>query len=313
MIHYYALGGGHGHALRGLAMLQELGSGTLIAPDRLSAWSESLGITRVAAPPLETPELLIVDTFPRGVTAELVPWLGRCPAWLVSRWVRPDYYLKTEVREIIEARYERLIWCEAPPAPLRDLSVPQWNVSPLLLQTSFLPRRAARERLGVPTASRLILALGSGPTERQQSLCRLLLKIASRLGCELRFLSDELAPEPPVFRMFPAAPALRAGDAIVSAAGYHAFHEISASGVPAVYVPQTRLYDDQRLRASGRPTASSPWELALLIKKALTQKPASPAAGRPGAGELAAMARERLTRPSDRQPAGAPRLASLRL
>jgi hypothetical protein len=41
---YYAAGGGHGHALRGLALLERLGYGTLAAPARLAGWAKARGV-----------------------------------------------------------------------------------------------------------------------------------------------------------------------------------------------------------------------------------------------------------------------------
>jgi hypothetical protein len=271
---YYALGGGHGHVLRGLALLRALGEGTLIAPARLAEWACRLDV-RVLAPPadgaaawvaaLPVPKLLLVDVFPRGVVGELAPLLGQAPAWLISRWVRPEYYLHPDVRAALEEGYERVLWTEQPEASLRELRVAQTDVEPILLDAAPLTRAEARRALDVPDGQALLLALGSGDGERQALLLRLLAKIAARLGLTLRLVSDVLPPGDPVVRLFPAARWLQAADVLVSAAGYHAFHEARASGVPTVLVPQARRYDDQFRRASAEVVALDPVALERAI------------------------------------------------
>jgi hypothetical protein len=306
---YYALGGGHGHVLRGLAVLSRLGAGpagrgaavpgargvgapaagaTLLGPARLAHWAAALGVPYLTPPEpcppawfsaLSPPDLLLVDVFPRGVVGELTPLLGRAPAWLVSRWVEPAYYLDPGVRAAIESCYERLVWTEAPPAPLRALDVPQVEVGPVLVHPGPLSRDEARRALDVPQGRRLLLGLGSGDAERQAALCRLLGKVAARLGVALRFVSAELPPSPPVVPVFPAARVLPAADVVVAAGGYHAFHETRLAGVPTVFVPQRRRHDDQWHRVRGAAVAADPLELECLVRAALVAPGASGARG----------------------------------
>jgi len=344
---YYALGGGHGHALRGLAVLSRLAAdradppggrpGTqpgdqpggppggkpidaaLIAPAAFGPWARALGVRLLSPPPdgvgadairgwiarLPAPDLLLVDVFPRGVAADLLPLLGRAPAWLVSRRVRPDYYLHPAVRGAIEAHFELVLWTEAPAGPLRALRVPQLDLPPMLLGAPPLSRAGARRRLGVAADRPLVLGVGSGEPAQQARLCRLLGKIAGRAGAALRFVSAELAgdaaPGDPdatghlaldglaralreaggaarggdgdqaVIRAFPAAALLPAADAVVSAAGYHAFHEAAALGAPAVFVPQRRRFDDQVWRARDAVVATDPPSLEAAVRRLLRE------------------------------------------
>jgi len=263
-IAYYAMGGGHGHAMRGLALLSRLGHGTLVAPERHRAWAESLNV--VFSTSMPDADFVLVDTFPRGVTGELQL---RAPAWLVARWTRPDFYESR--RDAIE-RFERVVWCEEPSIELPNAI----RIPPILLRPPPLPREDARRDFDAGSRP-LLMVLGLGDRQRP-----LLEKIARLLGLDLRF-NDR----------FPAARWLPAADVVVSAAGYHAFHEIEADGVPAAYLPQPRQYDDQFRRAAHRPVAHDPRELESLIRRLLTT-PRRPASAPDGAMRLAELVERRM-------------------
>ena len=300
---YYALGGGHGHVLRGLALLSRLDEGTVLGPARLARWAAALGIDYLAAPEpydpawidtVPTPDLLLVDVFPRGVVAELPPILERTPAWLVSRWVSPAYYLHPPVRAAITRGYERIVWTEPPPAALRAQDVPQIDVPPVLLRSSAVTPADARRALDVPSGQRLLLGLGSGDVEHQARLCRLLEKLAARLGLALRFVSAELPAVLPVTRAFPAARVLVGADVIVTAGGYHAFHETTAAGVPTVFIPQRRRYDDQWHRVAGAVVAKDPDDLEARVRRLLADGVVAPRPVGDGAGTLARLVQRRV-------------------
>lgn len=289
---YYGLGGGHGHAVRGLAMLRRLrdlrpdASGLLLAPSRLGAWARAEGVP-CEHPPEEpdraalgswaaeaaarfSPDLVLVDFFPRGVLGELGEafFAGR-RSWLVARRARPDYYLAPEVRSAVEARYEGVLWAEAGPAGLEALGRRCERTGPVLIRRpdECLSREEARLEMGVPATERLVLLLG------EPKLARVTAKALARLGgATLR-----------VGAPFPAMRLLRAADAVVCAAGYHSYHEARALGVPAVFVPQERLYDQQERRAEGGRTARSPEELEAGLRSALSQPPAEPEPFKDGA------------------------------
>ncbi len=300
---YHALGGGHGHVLRGLAILGRLGGGTLVGPSRLRAWAEAAGVAYASPPAGEVaawiavqprPDLLLADVFPRGVVGELTPWLGRVPAWLVTRRVVPDYYLRPAVRRALESCFERVLWTEEPPPALRALAVAQNDVAPVLLAVDALPRDEARHRLGVAEDRPLVLGLGSGEPVRQARLGRLLGAIAARAGATLRFVSDELPPARSVVRLFPAASVLAAADVVVSAAGYHAFHETAAAGVPTVFVPQRRRVDDQWWRARDALVAGDPASLEAAVVRLLREGRRRPRRLEDGAGAVARAVQRRV-------------------
>jgi hypothetical protein len=312
---YYALGGGHGHVMRGLALLRRARQilpdhhATLIAPRRLREWARREEVT-LRAPPDErpsadqltrwveqivdesVPDLLLVDQFPRGILGELQSALAHTsmPAWLISRWVRPRYFLQAAVRQVIERRYSGMIWCEAPPDALRKLELPQYDVGPIVIRTAAqcLDRSAARAALRLEGEHQVLIALGSGSVARQRDFCRLLRRMCARVSARsgrqltLYFVSAELpshvSTHLTVGALFPAMRYLRAADLVVTACGYHACHETRSLGLPAVFVPQRRLYDDQFARAAahGSPIASSPQELERLVGRILDRSAATP-------------------------------------
>lgn len=271
--------------MRGLAVLTALGRGLLLTPPRLVHWARTLGVPALAAPSeragevadwlgtLPAPALLLVDTFPLGAACDLAPLLERAGrSWLVSRWVSPAAFLAPEPRASLEGagrRYERIVWCEDVAPELRRLAVPQHDVGPILLETERLERPAARAALGLAPNGRLLLAIGSGPSERQLQLCRLLEKIAAPLRAEVRFVSAELPAGGVISTSFPAVRLLAAADVLVTAAGYHAFHEARLAGVPTVFVPQPRTLDDQRHRARAETIALDPSQLERAVRDAL--------------------------------------------
>jgi UDP:flavonoid glycosyltransferase YjiC (YdhE family) len=228
------------------------------------------------------------------VVADLLPVLGHMPAWLVSRRVRPEYYLDPAIREVIETRFERLIWTETPPEPLRALRVCQMELPPILLGPPMLARDEARRRLGMGGARPLLLGLGSGEAGPQARLARVLGKIAVRVGADLRFVSAELPAGDTVVDGFPAVSLLRAADAVVAASGYHAFHELTALGAPAVFVPQQRRFDDQVWRARDAETATDPPGLEAAVRRLLFRGWQAPRADGDGAARLARLVQRRV-------------------
>jgi len=327
---YYAMGGGHGHAARGLAVLRRLppGAGVLVAPAAAGSWAEREGVTHLAPPPRPSaeelaafvagavsrlePELLLIDVFPRGVLGELPPILAatRAPCWLVSRWVTPAYYLDPGVRASLEERYERILWCEAPPVELEALRLPASRLPPVLLRArgECLAREEARRALGADGDAPLVLALPSGDPALQEELCRLLRKVCARVAPAARLvaISAELpARDEPGLRvaaLYPAVRALAAADLLVCAGGYHAVHEARLHGLVAIHLPQRRVYDDQHRRVAGSLVAEEPAQLEALVACALAQRAVAlpqraaplPPAAEDGASALAALVDARL-------------------
>jgi len=264
--------------MRGLALLSRLGEGVLLGPARIRTWADALGVELLAAPePLEAsslraflartaaPDLLLVDVFPRGLLGELEDFRRRAgTSWLVTRRVRPAFYGHAPVREAL-ASYARVLWSEEPPPELADVHPRASRIPEVLLAPRPFSRLQARKRLGIPGRGPVVFGLGAGPSQAQSRMHRLLGKIAARLGAHLVFATDEAAGQ----RVFPAAAYLAAADVAVAAGGYHAYHELRAAQVPAVFVPQWRRYDDQADRVRNGLIAADPEGLERLLASLL--------------------------------------------
>lgn len=139
-------------------------------------------------------------------------------------------------------------------------------VAPIvLLDRSELDGRADSERaLGLdPEKRHVLVQLGQGAGVRTAAAAGLR-HVARMPGVQAAALASHLSalddvPEG-VVRLeatYPIARHFAAFDAAVSAAGYNAFHELTAARVPALFVPIDRQTDDQAARARGAERAGT--------------------------------------------------------
>lgn len=242
------------------------------------------------------------DVFPRGVLGELSGVLPRLErkAWLVSRRVRPRAWLEPPIRRALEERYERVFWCEAPPAELEGIGVPQSAAGPVLIERvgDCLDPQAARAALELDPEAPVVLMLGSGDEDEQRDDVRLLLKVQARLArtadrpFELVVLSARLPatrrPGLLVRDVFPAMRVLRAATLVVAGGGYASWHETGALGMPAVFLPRPRPWDDQVLRVADTRPPATPEDLEAEVARRLRSPSRSePVAAADGADQIA--------------------------
>jgi len=283
---YYAPGGGLGHATRAAAILRRvrrLGNPSLLAfvttPHALPLEVEGIPYHRPADLSPEglrsaaetlirecNPRVLVVDTFPLGITgelAEILPALdcrkilvtrrlqSQWAAWGPPAWGPFDRVLLAEAWK--EAEHARL--CS--PILLRDAEE-RW------------PRERAKAALGVAGDEPVVLGVSSDAPEWTHVFFNLLRKIWARLrpSARLRLASPHLPPDDPLrVDHYPLLELMNGVDLVVGPCGYNLFHETQACGVPAIFLPQPRRYDDQYARAAHSVTANTPEGLEMRLRE----------------------------------------------
>ena len=287
---YYAPGGGLGHATRAAAILRQarrLGSASVLAvvttPHALPLEHEGLpyhrpadlspeGLRAEAAALIRDgrPKVLAVDVFPCGITGELAALLPLpdCRTVLVARRLQPQW---AAWGPPAWGRFDRVLLAEAwegAQAPL---------CSPILLRDAeeLWPRARAKAALGAAADEPVVLGVSSDEPAWTRVFFNLLRKVWARLrpSARLRLASPHLPPDDPLrVDHYPLLELFNGVDLLVGPCGYNLFHEAQACGVPAVFLPQPRRFDDQYARAAGSVTANSPEELEMRLREMMPVK-----------------------------------------
>jgi len=213
------------------------------------------------------PQLLVVDAFPRGLLGELPPVLARFAGRtaLVLRRLREGYAREYRLREFVAAHYDVVLAAEVlPGAPWVSRTGAARDVGPVLVRDAeeLRTREDARRRLGAAADRILVVGVESGPGEHAGALHSVLSRVWERLG---RLFDLRLAGAGGAVSHYPLIELLPGVDVVVGAGGYNLFHECQAVGVPAVFVPQRRRYDEQFARVAGATVASSPEHLERIL------------------------------------------------
>lgn len=142
-----------------------------------------------------------------------------------------------------------------PTVALRDRAR---RVEPIVLleRSELLARAEAEAELGLePGHTNVLVSLGQG-AEVGEANRRALGHLAGRDGIQVAALASTLAsvgsvPDGVVQlrATYPMSRYFAAFDGAVAAAGYNAYHELIALGVPSLFVPMDRRTDDQAARA----------------------------------------------------------------
>jgi predicted glycosyltransferase len=205
------------------------------------------------------PDLLVVDTFPRGSFGELIGALDLCKhAAFVYRPVRREVAERADFQAMLTL-YDLLLV----PEENAEVLVPPGARGKVVRagyvlgreRWELIPRDTARLKLGIRPSSRCVFVSAGGGGDRDA---------AGQLESVIRALSSDpslsvVVGTGPLYRGEPmpgatlvpgrAAEWSLAFDAAVSAAGYNTFGELMFAGVPTAFVPQTKLADDQEARA----------------------------------------------------------------
>jgi hypothetical protein len=323
---YHALGGGLGHATRALALARQLvnvvgGDHQLhintpftfpielavggepglslhaFSPDALT---ELLTANTICFARGWHPDLLVVDTFPRGVVGELAEvfarWSG-CPRVLISRTLPKKYVQGYALEEFVRRHYD-LVLAPGEPSPFAGLA--QFEMLPPFLV------RDADEMLGCEEALRIlkaeepvVLVAGSGTEEECEDWERIAATLAAGWPVDAPPLRLALPPAPrsaraegtvrPV-RHYPLVECLRGVRLLVASAGYNLVHEARAAGVAGLFAVRRRRYDDQGARLG--PEERLEGDLGGAILRRLREPPPAPNSAPNGA----ALAARRIVR-----------------
>ena len=212
----------------------------------------SLGLLR--------PDLLVVDTFPRGSFGELLGALDLCQKTaFIYRPVKPEIEGRADFQAMLPL-YDRVIVPESP--ELATVKAPAATrlsyAGPSLVRerVEMLPRTAARARLGLPDdRPAVLISAGGGGDALADAQLHAALAAVESLPVSVVVAAGPLYRGTPVRRpglvwltQGGLAELLPAFDVAVAAAGYNTFHELMLAGVPAVLLPQPKIADDQHAR-----------------------------------------------------------------
>lgn len=231
----YALGGGHGHARRGLLIQRLLtqagrGSVVLLRPGSDAhfpgatgprLYAESFTAPGLAALHRALPRRLVVDTFPGGWRGELseatLARFERC--FLLARYAR-DPPGRPEA-------YERILT----PYPARGS---EWEPQPAGAESTGYVIDASHVR-AEPDRRRFAVLDPAGRC-RGRTLA-LLGELARRAGLAFDYRRSLAAP-------------LRCRKLLSIGAGYHTFYELLGQGLDLRFLPVRKRWDDQFRRAA---------------------------------------------------------------
>jgi len=273
----YALGGGLGHATRGLSLARAaarrghsvhvlvntpLPDAALRAPgvtvEEVPQRAGREGLERALDARLsEAWSLCVVDTFPRGLMGELAPRfeaLPRARAW-IHRDLTPAYAARPEVLEaargyalaLVPGLEERALLAEA---------VGARRTAPWLIRDAqeLLSPEQARARLGAREGQRVVAVSLAGTEAESAEMAQLAQTLTATLGPDVAVRAASPSPRPGAVAHWPLLELLPGVDVLVGAGGYQTVNEARATGTSLVALARARLYDRQaeRLRPEER-------------------------------------------------------------
>ncbi len=229
---------------------------TYLALAKQWVW-HSLGLLR--------PDLLVVDSFPRGSFGELLSALdlARHRAFIyrpvkAAFGARADFQTMLPLYDtLVVPEHRSTVEVEVPAAVHSRVHY----VGPVMVRerVELMARAAARAELGVPEGrlAVYVTAGGGGDGGAEQQLAtsvRALLELPDVhvvVGAGPLYRGRALHGERVTWLTRGGAAELHGGlDLAVSAAGYNSWSELMHAGVPTVFLPQEKIADEQHVRAA---------------------------------------------------------------
>ncbi|NJK34988.1 MAG: hypothetical protein HC919_08590 [Oscillatoriales cyanobacterium SM2_2_1] len=188
------------------------------------------------------PEVLFVDTFPRGIVGDLVPILPKmqqCQRIFVHRDISPNYLLAYHIEEFVLKHYSQTVSVErfTPLSHIGTTSEP-WVM------------RSSRE-LGPGNQEAGIVICVSGKVEEQElfemvslKLCHLTKKITILSARHPKIVNKNIIWS----RHFPGIEVINKAELVVGSGGYHTVYECQVTRKKLISITFSRLYDQQKRR-----------------------------------------------------------------
>lgn len=215
---------------------------------------------------LISPDLLLVDTFPAGSFNELPGLLDLgTKNVFIYRDVRPEVASEPTFQSAISLYHQILRIDEGQGEPAEAVlptAVEERvvTVGPVLLRSASetFSRAEAREQLGLPPDNPAVyVSTGGGGDRNAEDLLRGLMAVAASLphvrfvfGAGLLYRGREWAAPNVTWTRRPVlVECFRAFDAAITAGGFNTIWELMHCGVPCLFLPQPRGWDDQEARA----------------------------------------------------------------
>ena len=197
-------------------------------------------------------DLLVVDTFPRGIAGELPSLLHSMVAKkvFVHRDINPNY-----VRQFDLAGAAKHFDLMLSPGELGPLSASAVVTEPWLVldPDELLDSQSARDSLLIERDdNRLVVVVsGCGKPDEQFAMRRMATRIADHFGDRLnvRYAHPSSAMDSNIC-IWPLLHVHRGIDVLIGAGGYNTVNECRATGTPLLALPRNRLYDRQHERVS---------------------------------------------------------------
>ncbi len=234
------------------------------------------------------PDLLVVDSFPRGLGGELVDWL---PAFsgnrvLTHRDLNPDYVRTFDLANFVQQHYDLIL---LPGEGEQFAHLPNcFQTKPWLVRdaSDLATRSDARKALGATANRPVVGVLRCGKESEATALEQLASTLATRLGerCDVVLLHPPGTSAADLVQSVSHWPVLEwhAGlDVLVGAGGYNSVYEARATGTPYIAIPQTRRYDRQSQRLLDRELASNAEDVVGKVATALQALDARSARNQP--------------------------------
>jgi hypothetical protein len=312
----YALGGGAGHLTRATGLARAAIRSNAVLPSGIEICiltnspfadvmpiSSELGVghevIRIASDPSrdETArrvheqltqrefDVLVVDTFPRGLGGELkdvLPGLC-CRKVLIHRDLNPDYCLAFDLASSLKEFDLVLVPGESAPFSSASQAV---VTEPWLIREpkELLSPNEARRKLAVDSQTKpVVVVMGCGTLAEIQQMQLLADELSAQSeSAAIRFIAPkntataEVGPpsKARTVSIWPFLEVIRAVSVIVGSGGYNTVNEATATGTHLIGIARKRLYDRQekRLRLTGKPAGFSEVadRLATLLNSGIT-------------------------------------------